>query len=180
MFVSISPSGLRDDLLLVRVALLAATNVGVLTAPAVEGANLNVIIWFEAAAGAERMKSGCFLLVRFNTKFPFSFPEALSSSAASILESNGSFVGLSFLNWCFCNEGVEYDLIGDSWSITLFTSSCECDLIKFGLIGVLSTIGVGAVSVTEADTTTEESGVGGNSVISLSVLLRRRRDCLLF
>lgn len=70
--------------------------------------------------------------------------------------------------------------MGDSWSMTLWTNSCDCDLVKAGLIGVLSIIGVGADPVAGADARAEESGVGGNSVISLSVTLRRRSDCLLF
>lgn len=47
-------------------------------------------------------------------------------------------------------------------------------------MGVSACNGVGAESVLTAERTDDESGVGGNSVISFSPDLRRRSDCLLF
>lgn len=49
-----------------------------------------------------------------------------------------------------------------------------------GRMGVDSKRGVGIASVDPAEATSDESGVGGNTVISLSVDFSLRSDCLLF
>lgn len=142
-----------------------------------DGANLNVLTWV-AAAGEWRANSGCFLLVKFNTSSDFFLS---SSPLASILVRRAE-LGFLVNKARFCDKWeVEYERTGDSWAMAgISVNSCEYGFTRLGLIGVDSCKGVGTASVVVPDITLDESGVGGNSVTSLSEDLRRRSDCLLF
>lgn len=144
------------------------------------GASLKVINRLEAV-GDWRANSGCFLLVILRTSSPESF--LASSELARILDMSVCLLDAPlFKPGCLAGKlEVDIERMGSSCTMAGLTPKfCECDFFNAGLIGVSACKGVGAESVLTAESTTDESGVGGNSVISFSPDLRRRSDCLLF
>lgn len=126
-------------------------------------ANLKVITCV-SAVGSSLANSGCFLLVKLNTR-PSRF------SAARIFRYTDS----DALFNTGCKFEAESRRRGSRCTMAGLSKCCDCDLTNVGLMGVSACNGVEAASVTS-----DESGVGGSSVISLSAHLRRRSSWRLF